>query len=74
METKENIKPLAGRKTKTVSASISEDFYNQAIERGISWTEAMRIGLAILLAERGIKEFKNELNINRIQQIYESLK
>jgi hypothetical protein len=61
-------------KQKIVSASISKEFHEMAMERGISWTEAMKIGLAIIFAERGIRDFVNELNVARITQIYESIK
>jgi len=57
-------------KTKTVSASISKEFYDLAKARGISWTEAIRVGLAILFAERGIKEFQTPINKQRITAIF----
>jgi hypothetical protein len=58
---------------KIISASISKEFYEIARARGISWSEAMRIGLAILFAEKGIKEYKNDITISRITAIFNAI-
>tara|TARA_Y100000310_G_scaffold215760_1_gene216729 strand:+ start:924 stop:1193 length:270 start_codon:yes stop_codon:yes gene_type:complete len=45
--------------------SISEEFKKLAEEHHISWTEAARVGVSLILAERGVKEYDNKLNIVR---------
>ena len=47
------------------SVLISPDFFNLCKVNHIRFSEAMRVGISILLAERGIKEYDNSLNIVR---------
>jgi hypothetical protein len=47
------------------SVTISPEFWKLCKQHNISITEAARIGIAIMLAERGIKEYDNRLNIVR---------
>jgi len=47
------------------SISVSNEFDKMAKENNISWSECARIGASILLAERGIDVFHNELNERR---------
>ena len=52
-----------GREIKSIS--VSREFVDLALEHRISWTEAARVGLSILLAEKGVKPYDNNLNIKR---------
>ena len=47
------------------SISVSDEFANLAVLHSVSWTEAARVGMAILLAEKGVAEYDNKLNIYR---------
>lgn len=51
--------------TEIKSISVSSEFSNLAREHGMSWSEAARIGMAVLLAEKGVREYDNNLNIFR---------
>jgi hypothetical protein len=51
--------------------SVSEEFSNLAEQNKISWTEASRIGMSIILAERGIDVFNNELKEKRLKMFKE---
>jgi hypothetical protein len=44
-----------------------------AEQEKVSWTEAARVGMALLLAERGVKEYDNKLNIVRKMEQYQKL-
>lgn len=45
--------------------SISQEFHDLAKEHGISWSEAARVGMSVLLAEKGFAEYDNNLNLVR---------
>ncbi len=47
------------------SVLISPEFYNLAKTNLIMFSEAMRVGISILLAERGVAPYDNALNITR---------
>ena len=49
----------------TTSVRISPEFWNLADEHRISFTEAVRVGIGLLLAEKGVKEYNSDLNITR---------
>lgn len=52
------------------SVKLSPEFYNLSKEHHVSFTEAMRVGISIILAERGIGEYDNSLNIvKRIKEL-----
>ena len=55
--------------TKKISTTISDNFHQLAQNFGIQWAEALRIGLAVLLLERGETEFANPLNKVRIKSL-----
>jgi hypothetical protein len=56
----------------TTSITVSPEFFNLAKKYHLSFTEATRIGLALLFAERGIKEYDNKLNLFRKMQLYQT--
>lgn len=51
---------------------ISPEFHKLARENGIVLTEALRIGLSIMFAEKDLKEYDNKLNIVRKMNIFRS--
>jgi len=52
-----------------ISTTVSDEFHDLAENFNLSWAEALRIGLAILLMERGEKQFENPINKNRIKSL-----
>jgi len=47
------------------SVLISPEFYTLCKKMHIKFSEAMRVGISLILAERGVKEYDNNLNILR---------
>jgi len=47
------------------SVNVSPAFYDQCKKYHIRFSEAMRVGISLLLAERGVLEYDNTLNISR---------
>lgn len=47
------------------SVLISPEFYKLCKEQKIRFSEALRVGISIILAERGIQDYDNSLNIVR---------
>ena len=47
------------------SVKISPEFYELCQKHRIKFSEAIRVGISILLAERGEREYDNSLNIVR---------
>ena len=50
------------------SVTISPEFYDLCQEHGIVISEATRVGISVLLAEKGVWEYDNRLNISRLLQ------
>ena len=55
----------------TTSVTLSPEFFNLAKTHRVGFTEATRIGLALIFAERGITEYDNKLNIYRRMKVYQ---
>ena len=55
-----------GSVIKSISTSI--DFHNLAKKHQISWSEAARVGMSMLLADEGVIEYDNNLNLMRRQE------
>jgi len=51
------------------SVLISQEFYKLCKEHHIKFSEAMRVGVGVLLAERGVKEYDGNLNFFRKLQV-----
>jgi|TARA_R100000501_G_C2630136_1_gene125244 hypothetical protein len=49
----------------TISTTISQEFFLLCKKYHISRAEALRQGVALILAEKGVKEYCNDLNITR---------
>jgi len=71
-QTKE-IKVRAGQ-TKITSVSLSKEFRQFMEDYNISPTEAVRKGVAIILHERGLPQYKSDLNKERFIALQEMLK
>lgn len=52
--------------SKIICTTISDEFFNLAKENKIKWSEAMRVGIAISLGEKGVRQYNNNLNTQRI--------
>jgi len=50
---------------KTISTTTSEEFYTLAKEHKIKMSEALKVGLAVLFGEKGIRQYDNSLNLQR---------
>ena len=56
------------------SVLISQEFYEQCKKHHIKFSEALRVGVSLLLSEKGLREYDNGLNIVRkIQLIQDKL-
>ena len=55
----------------TTSVTVSPDFFMLAKQHHLSFTEAIRIGLALMFAERGVKDYDNKLNLYRKMQVFQ---
>jgi len=47
------------------TVKISPEFYKLCKRHAIQWSEAMRVGISIILAERGVADYDNRLTIVR---------
>lgn len=47
------------------SVLVSREFYHLSRLHKIKFSEALRVGISLLLAEKGLKEYDNRLNISR---------
>jgi len=52
------------------SVQISPSLFELAREHNIKWVDAMRVGISIMLAEKGVREYENNLNIVRLCREY----
>ncbi len=51
--------------TNVKTISVSEEFAHLAKENNISWSEAARVGMSILLSDAGLREYDNNINVIR---------
>jgi hypothetical protein len=51
--------------TAKISTTTSVEFYQLAKEHRIKFSEALRVGISLILAEKGVKEYDNNLNLVR---------
>ena len=47
------------------SVNISPEFYRACKKNGIRFSEALRVGISILLAEKGVIDYNNKLSVVR---------
>lgn len=73
MEEQQVKKERAGN-TKITSVSLSKDFRSFMNDYNISPTDAVRKGVAIILFERGLPQYKSDLNAKRYEALKDMLK
>jgi hypothetical protein len=56
--------------TEIKSISVSSEFASLAKEHELSWSEAARIGMSILLGDKGVVDYDNNLNLKRKMDLY----
>ena len=56
-----------------LSISVSPEFDALRKQHGLSWSEASHIGMAILLSDKGVREYDNTLNLYRKMRRYQEL-
>lgn len=54
-----------GKPMIATSVRVSPEFHALMIKHHIIFSEAMRVGASIILAEKGLAEYDNRLNISR---------
>ena len=62
------IKKIMERSAKPMirtSVNISPEFHDLCKKNNVMFSEAMKVGISIMLAERGIQDYDNKLNIYR---------
>ena len=52
------------------SVLLSPEFYNLCKDNRIQFSEAIRVGISIMLSERGITDYDNKLNLYRKMMMY----
>ena len=55
----------------TTSITLSPEFFMLAKEHHLSFTDAARVGLALAFAEKGIKDYDNNLNLYRKMVVFQ---
>jgi len=50
------------KNTKVVCCSVSKEFHELCKAYDISFSEALRVGISIVLADIGVREYDNNLN------------
>ena len=53
------------------SVLVSKSFYDAAKANNIKFSEALRVGISILLADKGITEYDNNLNLYRKMKLFQ---
>lgn len=59
--------------TQQINTTVSDEFHSLGKTYNVSWAEALRIGLAVLLLERGEHQFENPLNKQRVKSLAQKL-
>ena len=57
--------------TVSTSVRISPEYHELCYKYHIRFSEAMRVGISIMLAEKGVAEYDNNLNL--VRQLNESI-
>ena len=55
----------------TTSVTMSPEFFQLAKGHHIGFSEAMRVGLSLLFAERGLKDYDTRLNLHRKMRVFQ---
>ena len=59
--------------TKTISTTVSDEFFQLAQENNIMWSEALRVGISIIAGDRGLAEYQNNTQLYRKMTEYKRL-
>tara|TARA_R100001530_G_scaffold136358_2_gene116685 strand:+ start:282 stop:512 length:231 start_codon:yes stop_codon:yes gene_type:complete len=59
--------------TQTKCITVSDEFSQLSKENNLSWSEGAKIGMSVMLAELGIKEYDNKLNVYRKMMTFKDL-
>ena len=51
--------------TEIKSISVTRELSDMAKDNKVSWSEAARVGMSMLLADLGVKPYDNNLNLKR---------
>lgn len=70
----QNKKQVRTGNTRITSVSLSKEFRSFMEDYNISPTEAVRKGVAIILHERGLPQYKSDLNNQRFNALKDMLK
>jgi len=55
------------------SVNISPEFYKLCKDNRIKFSEAMRVGISIILSEMGVTNYDNNLNIVRKMHMFQKI-
>jgi endo-1,4-beta-D-glucanase Y len=55
----------------TTSVTMSPEFFQLAKNHHIGFSEAMRVGMSLLFAEKGLKDYDNRLSLFRKMQLFQ---
>lgn len=66
----EEIKKVRGNGQVQTSVLLSKEFYDLCKANNIKFTEALRVGISLMLADIGIAEYDNRLNLYRRMQSF----
>jgi len=64
------MKLYSGNPSVMTSVRVSSEFYDKCKQHHIKFSEAIRRGIALMLAERGVEDYDNNLNIVRLLNEY----
>lgn len=54
-----------------ITTSISPELHKLCQDNKIAWAEALRVGAAMMLAEQGVRQYDNSLNLFRKMRFYQ---
>lgn len=60
-----------GKGRVTTSVTISPEFFQLAKNHHIGFSEAMRVGMSLLFAEKGLKDYDTRLSLFRKMQLFQ---
>lgn len=56
-----------------ISATVSPEFHDLSKKHKIKWSEALRIGISVMLADKGVRNYDNNLHLYRKMQAYQQM-
>ena len=55
----------------TTSVTMSPEFFQLAKNHHVQFSEAIRVGLGLIFAEKGLKDYDSKLNLFRKMQMFQ---